>query len=177
MNPASWQAATYRGYLNTLQQTVAVLREEQSAATSGNVLSFRALDGKYSGLNKSADSLSSQLGLSTCAGNGLSGSDKSDISHLISSTAVKNSPSQCTQKFTLAFVRQNWGTMAACIRNGKKRVGPHNPRSVDVSNIKGAGTLATADVVFHFASGRRDNLSVAVYHQNGSWRLLGFSKR
>ena len=81
------------------------------------------------------------------------------------------------QNFTLAFVKQNWGILAVCIRNGKRPVGPNNPRSVDVSNIKGAGDFATADVVFHFASGRTKNLSVATYHQNGTWRLLGFSNR
>jgi hypothetical protein len=46
-----------------------------------------------------------------------------------------------------------------------------------VSNVKGAGDFATADVVFHFATGKSENLSVAILNQDGSWRLLGAQSR
>lgn len=174
IKPPSAHATTYTSYLNTLQGMVSALRQQQSAATSGNSTAFKAADARYSSLTKTADGLATNLGLSTCAGNGLSGSDKSSINHVISSTAVTNSPSQCSQNYTAAFVRQNWGTMAGCIRSGKQPVGANNPKSVSVSNVKGAGHFATADVVFHFASGKNQNLSVAVLNQSGSWRLLGY---
>jgi hypothetical protein len=177
IKPPSEQTTTYNNYVNNLQQQVTVLREEQAAATSGNQASYNTLDSRYSSLGNTADSLSTKLGLSACAGNGLTSSDKSQISHVISSTAVANSPSQCTQNFTLAFVKQNWGTMAGCVKNGKQPVGPNNPKSVDVSNIKGAGHFATADVVFHLPSGKKQNLSVALLNENGSWRLLGYQTR
>jgi hypothetical protein len=175
LKPPSGQGATHSKLLSTLQQMAGVLRQEQSAATKGDAAGFKALDSTYSNLNNTADRLAAQLGLSACAGNGLSSSDKSQISHVVSSTVVTNSTSHCTQNVTLAFIRQVWGTMANCVRNGKRPVGRNNPRSVDVSHYKGAGDFATADVVFHFAGGRRQKLAVGAYRQNGSWRLLGFS--
>lgn len=177
IKPPSGQATTYGDYLNTLRQMVGDLHVEQSAATSGNAANFKAADSKFASLSKTADSEATKLGLSSCAGDSLSSNDKSHIVHVISSTAVTNSPSYCSHAYTVAFVKQQWGSMAACIQDGKRPVGSKNPKTVDVSNVKGAGDFATADVVFHFATGKSENLSVAILNQDGSWRLLGAQSR
>jgi hypothetical protein len=97
---------------------------------------------------------------------------------VITVTQETNSPSQCTEDVTPAFIKQSYGgSLAACISSGKQPIGPKNATSVDVSSITGAGDYAIADATFHLTSGKTQKVAVAIYRQNGSWRLLGFENR
>jgi hypothetical protein len=174
LKPPAAQAATYHSFLGALSQHESIVGEEQSAASAGNSSKFASLQSQDAPLSQTLMSLAGKMGLASCADHGLSSADVSQITHIITSTPVTNNPSQCTQDYTLAFVKQAWGSMAACIQNGKRPVGPSNPQSVTVSGMTGAGDLAIAQVTFHFSSGKIQHLAVAAYRQNGQWRLQGF---
>jgi hypothetical protein len=172
LNAPSGQAATYTRLVNDVKQGASVAAQERSAAASGDQSAYKSASVKLTSLSNDEEQLAGQIGLASCADNHLSSSDKASITHVVTTSPTTSSPSQCTQEMTPAFIKQQFGTMAACIQNGKQPVGPNNPKTVDVSGITGAGNFATANVVFHFASGKSQSLSVALYKQS-SWRLLG----
>jgi glycine/serine hydroxymethyltransferase len=176
VKPSSGQAANYKTYLSMLQQERTLLLQEEATVKSGDQATYGSLDSRRTSLTNSSDRLAQRMGLSVCANRGITNADKAQITQLAAS-AKTNSPSQCTQDMTPAFVKQEFGSMAACITNGKQPVGPSNAKSVDISNIAGAGDFATGDVVLHLRSGHTQNLSAAFFRQHGSWRLLGLQNR
>ena len=66
----------------------------------------------------------------------------------------------------------SYGSVSKCVQAQLHPTQP-NPKSVTVAHVTGAGDFASAAAALHFASGKTQSVSVAVYRQGGSWRLLG----
>lgn len=173
LTPPSGQAAMYKTLLNYGQQDVADLNQASAAAIKGDSAAYQSAESKGAAVTAKAEELSAQMGLASCADNGLSGSDKAQITHVIAYTSTVGNPAECTQNFTAAYIKQAFGSMSACVQDQKHATSPV-PKSVTVTGIKGAGDFATADAVYHLTSGKSQKVSFAVFRQNGSWRLVGF---
>jgi hypothetical protein len=171
------RAATYRSYVGDLGQISTILGQEKTAATRADAATYKELEAKRAPLTQDAQKLAAKIGLSSCANNAVSTADKATITHVITVTQQTNDPAQCTKDFTAAFVKQLFPSMSACVADGKKPIGPTNAKTVNVSDIAGAGNFAEATVKSQLVSGKQLNLSVAVYRPNGSWQLLGFQNR
>jgi hypothetical protein len=172
LTPPSGQAATYKQLVSDVGQGAAAAAQARSASARGDQAAYKTATAKLTALSNNAEQLARRIGLAACANNDLSSADRATITHIVTTSPTSNDPSQCTKEMTPAFVKQQFGTMAECIRSGKTPPGPNNPQTVNVSSITGAGDFAVANAVFHFSSGKSQNLSVALYKQS-TWRLLG----
>jgi hypothetical protein len=175
LRPGAGQAATYKTYIGDLQQIAALLGQEKTAAVNGDATAFHQVDAQLGTLDQATKKVAAQLGLSSCAGNGLAAADKATITNLVTTTQETNSPTQCTQDFTAAFIKEAYGSMAACLAAGKQPVGPGNAKTVNVTSIDGAGDFAVVQATAQDVSGKTVNVTAGVYRQNGTWRLVGFS--
>jgi hypothetical protein len=161
--------SSYQQFLDIRDQMQSQLAKGVTAAKAGDEAAYNKAEQEYLHLSNQADSAAADAGLTVCAEK-LSADQESAARAVVTRTGTANDPSQCTDDYTAAFVKAQWGSVSACQKAQKKGSPPLD--GVDIKTLVGVDSIyADATVLAHGGSQDGQTLDVSLIYEDGSWKV------
>ena len=171
LSPPPGSEAKFADLMSQLRARVAADRQLQAAATNQNRAADNAARARLDAAIAQGEADAAQIGLSACAGKGLSPQELAQAERAATLTATRNDPAYCAQLYTPAAVKAQFGSVSKCLVAQRTGAGTATARSLTFAGSDGAGDYVILHAIAHGGSLDGKRFSVFMYKQSGQWRV------